>query len=162
MIIMNKLIAVSAFAGLTLISCSKEQQQDKSTAEIIADSVTHAVYPEDTVKTVPVGDTTETSVDWNGTYSGTLPCASCPGIETTLVLNGDKTYTMKEVYLEEKDGVFNSNGNFTFDSSGSFITLHNPNESSENRVFFVGEGHMWMAENVGDRSMKDDYKLVKK
>ena len=149
-------------AATTLFSCNKEKVNTETTAEVIADSVTHAVYPEDTLQVVPTADNTETSVDWNGTYTGKLPCASCPGIETTLILKGDKTYTLTENYLEEKDGKFNSSGTFTFDESGSFISLKNPSDNAEQRVFFVGEGNVWMAERIGDRSMKSDYKLVKK
>ena len=156
------MILPAAIAGLMLFSCSKEQANTESTAEIIADSVTHAVYPEDTLQIVADGDNTETSVDWNGTYAGILPCASCPGIETTLVLNDDKTYTMKETYLEEQDGVFNSSGSFKFDESGSFITLSNPEEHVSNRIYFVGEGNVWMAERVGDRTIREENKLAKK
>ena len=32
-----------------------------------------------------------------GTYEGTLPAADCEGIKTMLVINADKTYTLKTV-----------------------------------------------------------------
>lgn len=38
------------------------------------------------------------------TYAGTLPCASCPGIEWTLTLLEDGTYRLRRVYLEAEDG----------------------------------------------------------
>ncbi len=46
-------------------------------------------------------------------YHGVLPCASCPGIDTWLLLykDGDGRYfRMVESYLEEKDAVFFSEG----------------------------------------------------
>jgi heat shock protein HslJ len=38
------------------------------------------------------------------TFSGTLPCASCPGIRVTLTLLEDGTYRRRVVYLEAEDG----------------------------------------------------------
>ena len=42
----------------------------------------------------------ETSLDYEGTYKGVLPAADCPGIETTLILNPDKTFTLHSVYID--------------------------------------------------------------
>ena len=42
----------------------------------------------------------ETSLDYRGTYRGVLPAADCPGIETTLTLKPDGTYSLHEEYLE--------------------------------------------------------------
>jgi heat shock protein HslJ/uncharacterized lipoprotein NlpE involved in copper resistance len=39
-----------------------------------------------------------------GTFAGTLPCASCPGIRVTLTLFADGTYRQRSVYLEAEDG----------------------------------------------------------
>ena len=38
----------------------------------------------------------ETSLDYRGTYRGVLPAADCPGIETTLTLKPDGTYSLHE------------------------------------------------------------------
>lgn len=38
------------------------------------------------------------------TYSGTLPCASCPGIDWTLTLLDTGTYRLRQVYLEAEGG----------------------------------------------------------
>ena len=40
-----------------------------------------------------------------GTYEGTLPCADCSGIRTTLKINSDTTYELRSEYLGRKDGV---------------------------------------------------------
>lgn len=39
--------------------------------------------------------------DLVGTYSATLPCASCPGIDTTLTLEANGRYRLHEVYQGE-------------------------------------------------------------
>ena len=48
------------------------------------------------------GHNAQNSLDWAGTYEGTLPCADCPGIKTTITLKDDNTYTISEEYLERK------------------------------------------------------------
>ena len=156
---MKKILTAIAVV-LLMFSCKKNESQT-SIAEKAADSITTAVYEKDSTG-IATGDTTENSVDWNGTYTGTLPCASCPGIETKLTLNSDKTYVLESNYLEEKDGKFTDKGNFEFSKDSSFITLKDSKDPNETKIFFVGEGSVWMAENTTDRSMKEDYKLVKK
>ena len=42
----------------------------------------------ETVAEAPDMHTAETSLDYQGTYAGTLPAADCPGIETRLTLKG--------------------------------------------------------------------------
>lgn len=47
---------------------------------------------------LPNEHTTQNSLDWAGVYSGSLPCADCGYIDTELVLNVDKTYTLSTIY----------------------------------------------------------------
>ena len=42
----------------------------------------------------------EISLDYEGTYKGVFPAADCPGIEITLILNKDKTFTLHSVYID--------------------------------------------------------------
>ena len=44
----------------------------------------------------------ENALDIAGTYKGVLTCADCEGIETTIVLNNDKTYQITSLYLGTK------------------------------------------------------------
>ncbi|MDO5528022.1 MAG: copper resistance protein NlpE [Paracoccus sp. (in: a-proteobacteria)] len=99
---------------------------------------------------------TRNSVDWDGRYVGTMPCASCPGIETTLTINEAGFYTLAETYLEEDDGDFLSEGTFEWDADGSTIQLEGDDEQ---RAFLIGEGMAWM---VGSDGTPDDaHPLVK-
>ncbi|MBS9424989.1 envelope stress response activation lipoprotein NlpE [Photorhabdus caribbeanensis] len=38
------------------------------------------------------------------TFHGTLPCADCSGIDTTLLLDNDGTYILEQTYLGARDG----------------------------------------------------------
>ena len=51
---------------------------------------------------------------WPGTYSATLPCADCPGIDTELTLMADNTYQLKQVYQESSSAEIMNNGSFTW------------------------------------------------
>ena len=57
---------------------------------------------------------TRNSIDWEGYYTGTIPCASCEGINVWLNLKSvDNTtrYTLVENYLGNKSSSFRSSGN---------------------------------------------------
>ena len=79
----------------------------------------------------------ETSLDYEGTYKGVFPAADCPGIETTLILNPDKTYTLHSVYID-RDSSFDDKGTYTL--KGNLLTLKEENREisyykvEENRV----------------------------
>lgn len=52
----------------------------------------------------PMSDPVSASVQTPATFTGTLPCADCPGIEWTLTLLENGTYRLRQVYLEGADG----------------------------------------------------------
>ena len=59
----------------------------------------------------------------SGAYTGTLPCASCPGIETRVDLNSDLTYTIQTRYIGRSDEVSTQSGTFKWDSGNSTLTF---------------------------------------
>jgi copper homeostasis protein (lipoprotein) len=69
------------------------------------------------------GHASKNSLDWAGTYVGTLPCADCEGMHTTLILNPDMTYTLSTRYVGKNDRVFEQRGVFSFSAEGSTLTL---------------------------------------
>ncbi len=117
-----------------------------------------------TKKTASSGDAdpahnSRNSVDWVGTYQGTLPCADCPGIRYTITLNEDDTYVLKTRYLEKNDSVFTESGTFAWDEGGGRITLADRGEK-----FQVGENKLFHLDMEGNRiagSLADHYVLMK-
>jgi len=99
------------------------------------------------VHTSVKADTARTSVDWDGYYTGTIPCGSCPGIKMWLELTGaaDKTYyKLIEIYENEKEGTFRSEGTAHWHKDGSTLDLKGKDENrtifvTENAVIFLGE-----------------------
>ena len=98
------------------------------------------------------------SLDWKGTYKGTLPCADCPGIETILTLDGNNTYQLKRTYLgkgEPKD----EKGNFTWNSDGNRIML-----DSDNGWYQVAENQLIHLDRTGNKitgALASSYTLAK-
>ena len=50
--------------------------------------------------TLAPADTARIVADWPGYYTDTLPCADCPGIETTLWVRSDSTFVLQQFYLD--------------------------------------------------------------
>jgi uncharacterized lipoprotein NlpE involved in copper resistance len=63
------------------------------------------------------------SLDWEGTYTGTIPGADIPGIKVQIVLKSDESYAMTYQYLGKDDRIYTEKGKFKWDEGGSIITL---------------------------------------
>jgi uncharacterized lipoprotein NlpE involved in copper resistance len=101
------------------------------------------------------------SVDWDGTYSGIIPCADCEGILVTITLNQNATYEMTMSYLG-KDFEFTSAGSFFWNDRGSIITLDKEDEGM--KMFQVGENILFLLDIDGNRitgQFADQYILRK-
>lgn len=157
---MQKAIFFTIILGLLLFSYKKENKEATTNlTEIKADSVSG--MPIDTIHT---GDNSETSLDWDGVYVGTTPCANCEGIETELTLGKDKTFVLKTKYIGKgAEKIKTEKGTFSWDGSGSVIVLngleHKPNQ------YKVGENHlvqMDMQGKIVEGSLASKYILQKK
>ena len=107
--------------------------------------------------------TSQTSLDWSGTYEGTLPCADCPGIKVTLVLNEDNTYTQHLHYMERIDADFTESGTIVWHEDGNTISL--VSEGNEKQLIKVRDGSLLMLNADGEEitsSLKDHFVLTKK
>lgn len=108
------------------------------------------------VQTVGQNDTipkTKTSVSYDGTYVGTLPCADCSGIYTEIVLNGNK-YKMKEVYQgkgNEGANTFTEEGKYAWDDEHKIITLN----GDDSERYEVGDNVLYALDMDGKRISGD-------
>ncbi len=144
---MKKMILPVLLTGLFAVSCSKKEEAKAETPQAVeADSA--QAQPEEAPK------------KHVGEFSGKLPCADCPGIETKLTLNEDGSFLLDETYLEKKDGQFNAKGSYEVSADGAFVTLKEEGNDKP-RVFLVEEDAAYLVEKVGD-AKKPEYKLAKK
>lgn len=67
-------------------------------------------------------------LEWTGTYRGTLPCADCAGIETTVVLAANGRYRSQMRYLGKPVAPFNEQGAFTWNADGDVVLLQGAGE----------------------------------
>lgn len=84
------------------------------------------------------GHNAQNALDWAGVYRGTLPCADCPGIDTQLTLNPDRSYVMISTYRERSVAPRESRGVFRWEADGSRIAL----QGDEQFRYKIGENRL--------------------
>ncbi|GEC78504.1 copper resistance protein NlpE [Flavobacterium aquatile] len=153
---MKNKILILAFSTLLITSCNKKVDDTKI-------ETTTAETEIKTDSTIAVGDNSQNSLDWNGTYKGTIPCADCEGIAMEITLNKDLTFTSKSVYLGKEKNEFNENGAFSWNKEGSGITTISQNKTTA--MYKVGENKLIRLNSEGkensDSKMADMYVLNK-
>ena len=106
--------------------------------------------------------TSQNALDWSGTYKGTLPCADCEGIKTTLTLRSDGRFTRFAKYLGKDRPPEKDEGTFAWDAEGRKITLTARGASSQ--MYQVGEDLLFYLDQDGSRitgDLADKYILRK-
>jgi copper homeostasis protein (lipoprotein) len=92
-----------------------------------------AKKPEVTPQQLPYNATSLTTSNTT-TFSGTLPCADCPGIKTSIMLHKDNTFLMKEIYLERNDEE-------PVITEGDWQIVKNPNEKEGELTYQLTSGN---------------------
>ncbi|MGE6433046.1 copper resistance protein NlpE [Shewanella baltica] len=148
---MNKSLCCIALLALFTTACSEASKENTAvnTAQVQTEAAT----------TVPVGDTSQNSLDWAGSYEGVLPCASCEGIQTLITLQADNRFVQETVYLGKDEKIFKLIGKAVWDEKGQKITL------DDGTQYLVGENQLIMLDTEGKRITGDlaaNYVLKKK
>ncbi|QDO93311.1 META domain-containing protein [Formosa sediminum] len=102
--------------------------------------------------TALTGDNSMNSLDWNGIYVGTTPCADCEGIKTVIELNSDLTFTEKTKYLGKSKTVNTETGSFSWDKTGTKVILKTKNQT---QTYFVGETSITLLDTSGEKITGD-------
>lgn len=100
-----------------------------------------------------VDDTTRNSIDWSGRYVGTIPCSNCPGTKMVLTINAAGYYSLSEIHIGEDDPIKKSEGEFSWDKTGSIIELKG---NEKTRRFMIGEGFASLLDAKGQVGKEDD------
>jgi copper homeostasis protein (lipoprotein) len=72
-----------------------------------------------------------------GKFSGSLPCADCPGIDVTLELAADGSFTLTDAYRERPQGTFTMQGTWSADADGKRIRLDPGSKAEGDRLFAI-------------------------
>lgn len=103
------------------------------------------------------------SVEVFGTYEGTLPAADCEGIETSLTINSDSTYTLQSEYIGVDDGKFLVSGVYNL-IDGELLELITPSSGDKTYYKIVADGVM-LSDSLGTENQGElakHYVLKKK
>lgn len=128
---------------------------------IIIFSISACTAPKSSVNTIPDSHNSQNSLDWEGVYTGTIPCADCKGIRTMIDLSKNMTYVMETKYQGKSEEIFRSNGSFSWDKSGSYLIM---NKESGKPSYKVGENILFVLDSEGKLitgNLANNYTLTK-
>ena len=120
----NKVMILAA--AITLVACGGNQQKKAVSEKVKADAVKVDMHD------------AESSLDYQGTYTGVFPAADCPGIDMRLTLKKDGTYSLHMKYLN-RDSEFDEKGVFTVKEN--LLTL-TPSEGGQPQYYKVEENRL--------------------
>lgn len=87
-----------------------------------------------------------------GRFEGTLPCADCPGIDSTIELEGDGTYTLHDAYRESDGATNDVEGTWTVEEAGKRIRLDPNSKQARDRLYeVVSDDELLMLDGDGNR-----------
>ncbi|WP_298531185.1 copper resistance protein NlpE N-terminal domain-containing protein [uncultured Algibacter sp.] len=107
------------------------------------------------------GHSSQNTLDWEGVYKGTIPCADCEGIKTSITLLEGNKYVRIMEYLEKPDSSFKDNGAFVWDEGGAVIII---DEGNAKQSYKVGENVLIYLDKAGNQIEGDlavKYRLMK-
>ena len=109
----------------------------------------------------------QNSLDYDGIYRGTIPCADCEGIKATVYLMRNNTFKTVYEYLGKVVEPFETTGKFTWNKDGNTVTLTSGNDKTS---YFVGENTLTQLDQNGKKMTgalaskyilsKDNYRIL--
>ena len=147
---MKKILVVTLMMGLSLTSCKKEAAMNDEEMSVDSTSVETPVDMHNAMS----------SLDYQGTYVGSLPCADCEAIETKIILTDD-SFIKEMVYKGKSKEVYKESGSIEWNKEGNTITLVG---ASPSNLYFVGENVLFHLDSNGKRiegSLAPYYELKK-
>lgn len=131
-------VAIAVFAVMNVMTaCNNNNNRKDSIAENQTETAIDRVH------------NSRNSLDYEGTYTGVMPCADCSGIQIQINLSGDN-YRRKMVY-EGKDSEFNDSGKYTWNNEGNIIMLGD----DRSEQYLVGENVLYALDVDGNRITGD-------
>jgi uncharacterized lipoprotein NlpE involved in copper resistance len=132
---------------IALAACGQKTKSDKQ--------------EDSAVGAVDAAHSSRNSLDWQGVYEGTIPCANCEGINVQITLNEDETYQATYLYLGKGGNTLKVSGKFEWNEAGSNIKL----DSKEIPPYYkVGEDKLIQLDMAGKAitgELADRYILAK-
>ena len=150
--IRHRAMIVAVLAALALCACQAEAPTPAPAATATADTAaTGTAAAESALVATEVATTMaepgvqpdaagEDARALAGTWTGLLPCADCPGIDETLVLDADGGFVLTDTYRERPDATFVTQGTWALEAEGRHVRLDPGNKDDADRLFAIESG----------------------
>lgn len=139
---MNRIVTALALGLLAVsLTACKPQSEPAPAAPAVAVEPAAAPAPEATAQASDSELTAKSgAVDMKafpGVFTGTLPCASCPGIDTRLELGAEGPFTLTETYQGEAGAPAVVEGTWTVEGGGKRVLLDPDSKSEQDRSYEI-------------------------
>ena len=134
----RKLLAIAIAATIAATAgCKPDETAETAATPAAAAAPVNAVT--DVVDhSSPAGDVKGFDIKaFAGTYGGTLPCADCPGIDSTIAFTPEGTYTLSETYQDADKSSFLSKGTWSLRGDGKAVLLDPEDKDEYDRAFAI-------------------------
>ena len=133
----NRFLLALALSCVAIAGCKQDAPAPAAAPAAAAEDIKSAVISE-----VDHGSPASAAPGFDvkafaGTYGGTLPCADCPGIDTSIAFTPEGGYTMSEVYQDSEGSSFTGNGTWTVREDGKSVLLDPEDKDERDRAFEV-------------------------
>ena len=128
-------------ALLLLAACAPQENTAPASAPAAVPTVTASQPAASAASTAA-----QPAAQWSGRYYGMLPCASCEGIETTLVLKEDGSYLLTETYKQRQPFTEETAGRLTWRKPQEIFQL---DKAGGERLYQIGNGQIWALDADG-------------
>ena len=137
----------SSVLPLILLLAACAPQDNAAPASAPADvSTVAASQPAAEPAASAASTTAQSATQWSGSYHGILPCASCEGIETILVLKEDGSYQLTETYKQRQPFTEETAGRFTWREPQEVFQL---DKAGGERLYQIGNSQIWALDADG-------------
>ena len=150
-----------ALATLLLVTTGVQAASDADTPPTSDNSA--AVQIDADTDTQPASDdSAETqALNHTGTYSGTLPCAVCDGIQTKLTIS-DGAYTLVSTRLGLDEDSEEISGVYRTTTDKQYLQLDN---QTDRLTFYIGDGYLELRQPDGEKidpeQPDEDFRLLR-
>ncbi len=131
-------------ALLLLAACAPQENTAPASAPAAASTVAASQPAEPAASAAATA--AQPDAQWIGRYYGVLPCASCEGIETTLILHEDGSYLLTETYKQRQPFTETTDGRFTWRKPQEVFQL---DKAGGERLYQIGNGQIWALDADG-------------
>ena len=137
-----------ALATLLLVTTGVQAASDAADTPPASDDSPAVQIDADIDAWLASDDSTETqALNHTGTYSGTLPCVVCDGIQTKLTI-GDGAYTLVSTRLGLDEDSEEISGVYRTTTDKQYLQLDN---QTDRLTFYIGDGYLELRQPDGEK-----------